>query len=459
MRILKIQKRLYLYIVMVLFVAFPARGAGDPKSPLKVTLSQLLKRALKYNAELKVKDQDIKLAESKLSYVRAQKLPTIQTTSIIAPIYEDLGDALTHKEDWGHWGPIFFNKTSIIQPIYGFGRLKYYEKAAKGGIDAEKKQRKMKADEIVYKVKEYFYTSLMAQEMEDQLSETESKLSKVIRRIDALLKAESGEVKQEDAFKLKVIMQELKKNKELTKKGIKLSLAALAYQGGYEPGTELRTEERKLVKERFELKSLKHYEEMALKYRPEILALNSGIHAYKNLITAEKKAKWPVFFLGGLLDIADTQDSIRTRQDTPYAYDPYNHIQGGGGLGMRWNLDFWKVNAKLDEVKADYYKLINQKAMAKKGIPLEVKKAYLEYQEASNNIKHAKIQRGYAKKWFMQSVFAWTFGVGDAREVLESAIFKGLADNNYYDGILKHNLSIAALTKSTGREQLSHLSY
>jgi len=167
----------------------------------------------------------------------------------------------------------------------------------------------------------------------------------------------------------------------------------------------------------------------------------------------------PLFFIGGLIDIADTASSIRKRQDSPYAYDPYNRITPGFGLGFKWNLDIWKVNANIEKEKAEYFKLIHQKELAEQGIPTEVKKAYLEYQEAMNVISHAKEEQEQTKKWFMQSVFAWGFGVGDSREVLESVIFKGFSDKNYYESLYNHNVAISSLTRSTGTELLSYLKY
>lgn len=437
----------------------PLYSEPPKQKEVQLSLSELIQRAIRENAELKMKDQDIRLAESKLDQFNAQKLPTIQSLGIVAPIYKDIGDALTHKEDTNKWGPLFKNMTYVVQPLSGFGRFKHYHETFTKGIEAEKKQKRMKADEIILDVKEYYYSVQMAKEMMAQLIETEEKLEKVIHRIDELLRKESGEVKQEDAYKLKVIAQELKKNKELADRGAKVALAALGYKGGFSPDVRVTLKSEKLDKEPFELRPLNHYQALAMENRPEMAALNSGIEARKALVEAEKKERLPILFAGALLDASDTPDRIRNRQDSPYANDPFNRISGAVGLGFIWNLDFWKVNAKVREYKAEYLKLVHQKEVAETGIPVEVEKAYLEFKEALNNIGHAVKQRADAKKWFMQSVFAWSFGIGDSREVLESVIFKSFSDKNYYDGLLNHNMSIAALSKATGKELLPHLHY
>ncbi len=451
--------------VCVLFLACAisplvfSENAQPSEEGIKLSLPQFIKKAISQNAELKMKDEDTHFAESRLKEVKANLLPTIEMTGILAPIYKNVGNALSSTEDKGTWGPLFKGGGQIIQPLYGFGKFGYYKEAATKGITAEKKQKDMKTSEVVFDVKQYYYSGQMASEMLVQLKESEEKVEKVIKRVDELLKMESGEVKQEDGYKLKVLLQELKKNIELAKKGEKLALAALTYKSGFSPDAKVQLDRRNLVKEDFKLQPIEFYQKLSLEKRPEMLALNSGLEARRALIDAEKTNRLPVFFLGGLLDAADTPSHIRNRQDSPYAHDPYNRITGGIGFGFKWNLDFWKVNAKVDGLTAEYLKLKHQKEVAQNGIPIEVKKAYLEFEEAFNNIEHAEKQRSYAKKWFLQSVFAWSFGVGDSREVLESVIFKGFSDKNYYDGLLNHNLAIASLSKATGTELLEHLKY
>jgi len=439
--------------------AAPAQAEPVQAMPVRLALDEILKKAIEHNQDIKMKDQDVRLAESKLAEVRANMGPTISTLTLVAPIYKDLGNPLTNKDDKDKWGPLFKNFSTIIQPIYAFGKFTDYKKAAKGGIEAEKKQRQMTEAEVVFDVKNLYYSAQMALQMDDRLGESEEKLVDVIKRIDDLLKAESGEVRNEDAYKLKVLLEELRQKRELAKKGSQLAAAALAFKSGFSVDTDFNIKSKVLEQEAFTLQPLSHYQRLAMDHRPEMMALVAGIGARKALIEAERTQRLPLFFLGGLIDAAHTPHKIRTRQGSPYAYDPYNGLNAGVGLGMKWDLDFWKVNAKLQGLKAEYRKLIHQQELADKGIPVEVKKAYLEFQEAFKNMGHADKQQQLAKKWFLQSVFAWSFGIGDSREVLESVIFKGFSDKNYYDALLNHNVAIGSLTKATGVELLPRLQY
>lgn len=428
-------------------------------SAKNLSLSEFIKHAISHNSEIKMKDQDILSAEGQLDEVKSYMLPSISNTTILAPLFEERGTPLTSTANYDNWGPWVKSNTTVIQPIFAYGKMTHYGNAAKKKIEAEKKQRKMKMDEVIFGVKEYYYGVQTAYGLLEQIEESEKKLADVIKRVDELIKVESGEVRKQDAFKLKTLFQELKQKKELAVKSQKLATSALAFRAGFDDDKDIDLDDKALKKEPFKLESLKYYQDLAVERRPELKALEEGIQARQSLVDAEKTNRLPVFFVGAIFDIADTPNDIRTRQASPYAYDPYNSVDIGVGVGAKWNLDFWKVNAKVKSLKAEYHKLVHQKELADRGIPLEVKKAYLDYQEALNNIDHSTEQVTYAKKWFVQSVMAWGVGVGDAREVLESVIFKGLSDKNYHDALMNHNISVGSLSKATGTELLSTLKY
>ena len=446
-------------IFIGLFLLFSFQAAFGAEKKMSLTLSESIERALVSNDEIKMKGEDVHYAEGRLGEIKALLYPTIQMTTLAIPIYKETGNALTSVEDKNEWGAWLKSSTTILQPLYGFRKEKYYKLAGEKGIEAEKEQRNMKSAEVVFDVKQYYYSAQAAYDAMKQLNGTEEKLQSVIKRVDELLKMESGEVRKQDAYKLKALHQELKQKREFVIKATQLATSAVAFKAGVSSDIEFDIKDKNLKQEDFVLKSLAFYQNLAMENRPEMKALKAGITARHALIDGERTNRLPLFFLGGLVDIADTPNHIRTRQGSPYAYDPYNGSNVGFGLGFRWNLDIWKVNAKIKSLKAEYYKLVFQKDFAEKGIPLEVKKAYLEYKEALANIGHASEQLSHSKKWFLQSVVAWGFGVGDTREVLESVIFKGLSDKNYFEAMLNHNIAIGALSRTTGTELLSSLKY
>ena len=444
-------------IWMGVFCSSPLSAASKN---IKVSLSEALTHAKAHSAEIKMAHDEIDQASGKYSEYKSMMLPHIKSTTLLIPIYKELGDPVTSKDqDFSRWGPWIKSTVEIMQPLYSFSRMGSIREAAEQNIEAQKGKKQMKNDEILFDVKKYYYNTQAAYGMYDEIVSSQEELMKVITRVDELLKQESGEVRKQDAYKLKTIYQELKQKLEFVKKAKVLAASAMAFKSGYDKDIELKLKDTTIQQEKFAPLSLEAYQTMALEHRPEYKALKAGLRARKALVAFEKKNRLPFLFIGGLIDINDTPNSIRSRQASPYAYDPYNSINMGAGLGMRWNLDFWKVDAKIKTVKAEYHELLHKKEMADTGLPLEVKKAFLEYQEALNNIGHSTEQRDHSKKWFIQSVMAWGLGVGDAREVLEAVTFKSISDKNYYEALMNHNIAIAALSQTTGTELLPNLKY
>ncbi|MBI4041557.1 MAG: TolC family protein [Deltaproteobacteria bacterium] len=434
-----------------------ARGQAAPNGNIKISLKQAISEALRHNEEIKMAQEDVSYAEGQYSYYKAKILPQITNVALLIPLYSDTGNALTNQDDRDQWGAWIKNTLTLKQPIYSFSRFGSYKTAATENIKAKKFQQKMKEADVIHEIKEFYYGIQTAYGLKNELLDSQMELKKVIERVDQLLKEESGEVRKEDAYKLKTIYEELIQKMKLAEKNFELAKVALLFKMGYSAGQSLELDNYDLKQEPFVLKPLAEYGTLSMDHRPEYRALEAGVIAREALVRAEQKNRYPILFIGAMIDINETPSDIRTRQASPYAYDPYNLSQGGLGLGMHWNLDFWVVNAEVKKKKAEYYQLVHQQELAKKGLPVELKKAYLEFEEAQHNIEHAGRQREYAKKWFMQSVVGWGLGTGKTSEVLESVIFKGLAAKNYYEALMQHNMSIAALSKTTGVELLGYL--
>ena len=72
--------------------------------------------------------------------------------------------------------------TTIIQPLYAYGKIKFYTTAANGGIEAEKEQKNMKKAEVIFDVKQYYYSAQAADGVLDNINESEKKLKDVIKK-------------------------------------------------------------------------------------------------------------------------------------------------------------------------------------------------------------------------------------------------------------------------------------
>ncbi len=141
---------------------------------------------------------------------------------------------------------------------------------------------------------------------------------------------------------------------------------------------------------------LKDYIKNAIELRPEFIQLKEALNAKNALINVEKSNFYPQLFAGLTAYIAGA--SNRDRIKNPFIFDYLNSTSGAAFLGLKWSIDFGITNGRVKEAEAEYYKLVEKKRFANEAIPLEVRKAYLDLQEATKNIPETENGYKNAKK-------------------------------------------------------------
>ena len=121
-------------------------------------------------------------------------------------------------------------------------------------------------------------------------------------------------------------------------------------------------------------------------------------------------------------------------------------------LGLKWDINFGITSAKVQSARAEHEKLLETKAFAEAGIPLQVRKAYLEVVEAKKNITATEESYTSARKWLVSAVANFDLGIGEAKEIFEAlrAYAENRAEN--YKAIYNYNLALANLDHMTGED-------
>jgi len=149
---------------------------------------------------------------------------------------------------------------------------------------------------------------------------------------------------------------------------------------------------------------------------------------------------------------------VREKQKSIFAMDPFNRIQGGAGLGLKFDLEFARHSAEAAEQEAEAMKLKAKESYAVPGIELQVKKAYWELEQAAQGLEVAERRKALGKKWFVQSAMGWSIGITPAKDLLEALEGNGLSKKNYIETVYALNLALARLSLAVG-EELTELKY
>ncbi len=442
--------------LLLLIFNFPLVAATQPESgATAVSLEGLLKSTLSQNGMIQEAVQDIEIARSQIELARAALFPKASVTILTGPMFEQRGNTTTSTSNIRKWGPFIQGGIQVVEPLYSFGMIPSYQKAAEGQWEAKTELAKAKRNDLTLMTKEFYYGYLMARDLEVLIDDLSTVLEDAIKSTEApsVSKKSTGTIKPHDLYRLKTASSDLKQKKLLAQSGKKTAEKALNWISGssYPDFESLNS-----GPEVFEKKTLEQYLALSKINRPEFKALSAGIKARTALKEAKEAQDYPVIFLGGVLTkawspVADKQQSI-------FANDPFNGFLGGIGIGAKFDLEFARHSAEAHEQEAEMMKLKATESYAIPGIELQVKKAFLELDQASQGLVIAEARKKLGKKWFLSNAMGWSIGITPAKDLMESLEGNGLSRKNYIETVYSLNMALARLSQAVGIEiaQLTH---
>jgi len=399
--------------------------------------------------------QDIEIARSQIELARSALFPKGNITILGAPMPEIRGDANGSRVNLGKWGPFLLGSLQIVEPLYTFGMISSYQKAAQEQLEAKTELAQVRKNDVTLMAKEFYYGYLMARDLEALIEDLSSFLKDAIKSVEenSQSKKSKGSVRPHDLYRLKTALADLQQKKLYAQAGKKTAEKALNWVSGSSHSSfdSLNSEV-----ETFEKKTFEEYLEQAKKNRPEFKALAAGIKARSALKDAKEAQAYPTIFVGGMFargwsPVADKQMSI-------FANDPFNGIQGGLGLGLRFDLEFARQSAEAHEQEAEMLKLKATESYAIPGIELQVKKAYLEMEQAAQGLQIAEHRKKLGKKWFISNAMGFSVGITPAKDLMESLEGSGTARKNYIETVYSLNMALAKLSQAVGVE-ITQLKY
>lgn len=429
--------------------------AGSPAQiTLVFDLQQCIKTALKTAPELGEADADTQFTASKLKEAKSHMLPQIDVMALFGPAptakRSDVNPFVKTDVSFKARNLTWFTSADMLitQPLWTFGKISENMKAATHGIEVNKAQKQQKANEVVLEVKKYYYGLLLAREMQTVLTELQDYIEQGKKKVRQMIEDESPSGDEADIYKLEAYAGEINNYMAEARKGEQLAQAALKARLGLADDVDLEIADNRLAMATTEIPALDASITRAKIKRPEFKQLEEGLKARKALVDAAKANYYPDIFLAGVLSWAYADD--RERIKNPYIEDRFKHSYGGVALGAKWHLDFGITGARVAAEQAQLNRLESTRIYADNFIPLQIKKAWLEMQEAEQAAQSSQTAYKNAKKWGASALANFDFGIGDAKEIYESVAIYGKMKAAYYQAIYDYNIANADLDYATG---------
>ena len=448
------RRSFFFILIFSLLIVGDVYPAGKQKEK-KMNMNTAIRRMLNYNGELASEKKGLDLAQGRKDQANAGWFPKSDVTVLLAPIFAERGNAIASTSDWSKWGVFTNAMLNVIQPIHTSGVISEYKKAAESGYEVETQRIRTKQDELIYRLKQFYYGYQLANDLLDIVQEARDKLGSAVEQAEDLLAR--NKIKREDLYALRTHYSIIKTQHDEARRGKYLAAKALLWMLSYPSDEKLNLEDEYLYPEDVNLKSESDYLVVTTDNRPELKMLYSGIDATKALWQAQVKQKRPMFFLAGFFNYA--YSNVRDKQQSAFAYDRFNNLSGGGAFGIRLNLDWWTINAVSKQAKAEYEKILTAKETLTEGMMLQVKKAFAEARDYKKAIEYTQEGEDYASKWFMNAMIGYGMGFNDSEKLIDSL-------RTYFEMKVKHcmsiynyNMSLAELSKFTGREVVPAIKY
>jgi outer membrane protein TolC len=361
-------------------------------------LESILKAVATNNGQIQESEQDIEIARQQVERAKAAMWPKGTTTLLAAPLFEERGNAVEVTRNWNKWGPYIGSSTQVIQPLYTFGQIGGYRKAAENQLIANTELARMKKNEVLATAKDFYYTYLMANDLEKLVGNLTEFLQTAIQEAEKGGNGKKSAVKPHDLNRLRIAYDDLLQKGLYAKQGRQTAHKAVLWMTG---NAFQSIPSVPLTPQAYPKKPLEEYLRLSKTFRPEFKALAAGQIARNALADAKRAQSYPTLFVGAFGDF--NWSPVRDKQNSFYAQDPFNRINGGAALGLRLDLEFMRHAAEAAEERAQAMKLKATESYAVPGIELEVSRAFWELEQAREGLEIAERRRKIGRKWFVSS--------------------------------------------------------
>lgn len=410
-----------------------------------ISLRQAIDRAMSANLEVRAQRKQEAQAEADVARVAGEFGLKVDGLLGVGPITKATGNALAAQEDKSTIGKIVIGKLTLTKPVFSWGRQSDYELAANSGVQVKIAESQMKESDVRYEVKEAYYGYQLANSFRDFIENGKNDLKKAL---EARGKRKKDSEKQN--YKLEIFMHEIEAKEAEVHKLYELAKAGLNLRVGANDG-EYSAKDEWILPEVRNKKNLDYYVSLARGSRGEFRQLSQGILAKNSLAKAELKGRYPIFAILASYDMAQTD--VRTKQSgSVFAYDPYNHSNWALGVGLKLDFQWGLQEAKAAKYLAEAQELEFKQQFANQGIETDVKRAFLELEEAETKLKVASEAYKTGKKWLTGELIGYGSGLGTSQGLVEAYTAKADTTRAYYEAVYRHHMAWAALSKAVGQE-------
>ncbi len=340
-------------------------------SVLQIDLDKTIKRALETSEELKIKDSEIKKSQGVYGEVRSEALPHIsgQSTWTNNMNYPDkaAGKYYDHSLD---------NGLNASQLIWSFGKVAYAIDSAKNAVEATRLNKEATRQEVIFAAKLSYYSCLLAK---NTLSIAEKSYADVLENKKILGERSYGGRSSKYEI-VKINADVAARIPAVNEARTQFDAATETLRRVIDVDFDRKIELKGNFQEQYMDFSYETLVNAMYAYEPYLQELSKAIDSSESNV----KSKYASF-----LPTISAFASLNYKGDSNKS-DVWSDLDNYSAAGLKVNVPLWEggiKEAQLNQAKAVKEIAVLRKEQAEKNLLLELKKAYLEYEQYRDNLK------------------------------------------------------------------------
>lgn len=419
---------------------------------LRMTLDDCLKYALGSNRKIRSGDYGVSAAEAQEEETHALGLPVFDYEYVTAPVPNDATRAV-QTFFTGQWAWEHRVKLAMGVPVYTFGKLMTAGDLATQGVAGARQKRVVDEVQVVSRVRQLYYGIQMAEEVASLLNDAINRLSTEIKKAEA--QSDDGDLKASEKYspveklRMKVFRADLEKRLADVRMREEVAVNALKIQ----MGLPMTANVHPALGLHPVVVSMGDYDDYLSRMhgeRPEVKLADIGVEAKRLEHKLAQKQWYPDVGVGGFFEIARTIGNVKNEQTTNDYVNPFTYTRAGFGLRLSGKLDIHSVMAKVDRTEAEMFKASLERDMAKEGMSLEVKEAYLRVKQSREQMQRAEETKKLARQMVFLSKSNLDLGIGERAEYIDALQTTLLTRSQFLEAVFNYNVSVAQLDEKTG---------
>jgi outer membrane protein len=420
--------KIILMILLISFLSLNAKAADQAAGDSVYSLEQCIAIALEKHPSLRASTGSIKASESRMGQAKAGYYPQLNLSSG----YQRIGPASSSDVTLDPYNQ-YSAGVNLGMTLFDFGKTSTQVDVQRLGVHASRADYENIQAQVVQNVKNAYYNLLQTQRNRNVAVDTMNQFQKHLDRASAFYRI--GTKPRSDMTKAKVDFGNARLNVLKAENSLRSAMIILKDVMGVPENTDFSVVDN-LFFQKNEMQ-LNDVLNKAFLSRPDLRSAVARREAAERTVDLARKGYYPT--------LSGSAGYVYSGTDFP--------LESGWNAGAALNFPLFSgfsTKYQVDEAKANLAVLKANEDSIRQAVQLEVSQAYLNVQDAAEQIAMAEQTVLQAQENYDLASGRYRVGVGSPIEVADATITLNNARANLNSALFNYKIAQAALEKSTG---------